>query len=691
MSFGASAVPSRSRALGNNGGKSRKWLWIAIGILVVAAAVAIPVGIVVSNKNKDDNKSSNSSDPSSPTQSGTSTLSKNPSTKSGKWSGNGGDGEVMIMDDGTTFVYQNNNPGSTWDAVPFSMTARAQGDVPALNEDWDYGSTRIFGVNLGGWMVIEPFIAPNLFEPYLNDASPAVDEWTLCEKLGDSMAETIENHYKTFITEKDIAAIASAGLNWVRLPVGWWNIETWQGEPFLAGVGWKYVLKVLEWCRKYGIRVNLDLHAVPGSQNGYNHSGRLGTINFLMGVMGVANAQRSLNYIRTLTEFIAQPEYSKLIPMFSVLNEPRYPEIGALQMRQFYHETYQTIRGISGYGKDNGPAIVLHDGFDGQAPWYGWMQGADRIFLDTHSYLCFDAANVNANDTLANDAKKPCQWWAPSYNRTYTNFNFVIAGEFSLAVNDCGEFINNVGAGTRYEATLAATTGQSVRQGSCDPWNDYTKWDDDFKAQLKNVAAAHMDAFQSFFFWNWKIGNSTQTGIQANPMWSYSLGLEQGYIAANPRENVGFCVSYMASTGSTFEQVSWAGSFSDWQTGGAGTTSYPIVGYASANYTAWPPASLTSYPNANFLPTYTPTGSVITLSASTPTAAPKGATTNPGDGWLNPSDTAGWYVQNPACSYLDPWGAHSAEAPVSSACGGGAAKRMVKRAPMPVPTSPPEM
>jgi len=33
----------------------------------------------------------------------------------------------------------------------------------------------------------------------------------------------------------------------------------------------------ISWARKYGIRINLDLHALPGSQNGWNHSGRVGS------------------------------------------------------------------------------------------------------------------------------------------------------------------------------------------------------------------------------------------------------------------------------------------------------------------------------------------------------------------------------------------------------------------------------
>ena len=56
----------------------------------------------------------------------------------------------------------------------------------------------------------------------------------------------------------------------------------------------------------------------------FNHSGRFRVLNFLRGVMGIANAQRVLNYIRIITEFISQPEYRDLVPVFSVLNEPMF-------------------------------------------------------------------------------------------------------------------------------------------------------------------------------------------------------------------------------------------------------------------------------------------------------------------------------------------------------------------------------
>ena len=95
---------------------------------------------------------------------------------------------------------------------------------------------------------------------------------------------------------------------------------------------YRYILKVLGWARKYGLRVNLDLHTIPGSQNGFNHSGRLGQINFMNGVMGMANAQRAFNYIRIITEFISQPEWQPVVPIFGIINEARTSVIGQPQM-----------------------------------------------------------------------------------------------------------------------------------------------------------------------------------------------------------------------------------------------------------------------------------------------------------------------------------------------------------------------
>jgi aryl-phospho-beta-D-glucosidase BglC (GH1 family) len=42
-------------------------------------------------------------------------------------------------------------------------------------------------------------------------------------------------------TEEDFAQIAGAGLNFVRIPLPYWAIETRANEPFLPKTAWTYV------------------------------------------------------------------------------------------------------------------------------------------------------------------------------------------------------------------------------------------------------------------------------------------------------------------------------------------------------------------------------------------------------------------------------------------------------------------
>jgi glucan 1,3-beta-glucosidase len=207
----------------------------------------------------------------------------------------GHNGSVITMSDGSTFTYTNAF-GGDWaadPADPFGPSGRAQYWSKRINEEWVWGKDIARGVNLGyihrvsvylssrwakspkrGWLVTEPFITPALYEKWLaNDKNiNVVDEWTLILAMGDQAEVELDTHYSTFVTERDFADIAAAGLNWVRIPLPFWAIETRGDEPFLAGRCWKYFLKAIEWSRKYGIRIFLDLHTLPGSQNGWVRS-----------------------------------------------------------------------------------------------------------------------------------------------------------------------------------------------------------------------------------------------------------------------------------------------------------------------------------------------------------------------------------------------------------------------------------
>ncbi|KAF8636641.1 hypothetical protein AX17_003449 [Amanita inopinata Kibby_2008] len=564
----------------------------------------------------------------------------------------GGDGSTVTMEDGSTFTYVNKFGGYWYhdENDPFNNGAKAQSWTAALNETFNYGVEKIRGVNIGGWLNTEPFITPALFEPFVKAAIPAIDEWTLSQNLAANggLQQQLEQHYKTFITERDFAEIAGAGLNFVRIPLGYWAIEVRDGEPFLPKVSWTYFLKAIKWARKYGLRINLDLHSLPGSQNGWNHSGRFGTINFLNGPMGFANAQRSLDYIRILTEFISQPQYRDVITMFGIINEPAGNIMGHGVLGSFYVEAYKLIRRASGIGQGNGPFISIHDGFYPRNSWNNFIPNADRIAIDSHPYICF---GQQSNDPIASYAMTPCQTWGQVVNASLGEFGLTSAGEYSNAITDCGLYLNGVNLGTRYEGTYP---GFPKRVGDCTPWTDWSNYDQEMKNGLKQFSLASMDALQNYFFWTWKIGNSSVTGKVETPAWSYKLGLDNGWMPADPREADGVC-------GNTDP---WAPPLKSWQIGGDGAGNVPP---GSTDNLPWPPANIVNAGPVNQLPAYTPTGVVPTLPPPTLTAtsgATATTTINAGSGWNNPADQDGLYVQMAGCTYLDPWVGPNADPPV---------------------------
>ncbi|KAF8514621.1 glycoside hydrolase superfamily [Gautieria morchelliformis] len=633
--------------------------------VVVVAAVILPVYFLVIRPDQHHNSAAAQA---APAPGSTSTPGSNPTPLSNSITG--GDGSLVTTSDGSTFTYK--NPfGGYWLADPsdpYNNGAKPQSWVPALNESWTFGQDLIHGVNLGGDFYFEPFIIPSLFEKYQTGAIQAQDEWTLSQAMradaspGGGIGQ-LEKHYQEFITEVDFAEIAGAGLNWIRLPIPFWAIDTWNDEPFLEGVSWKYILQAFAWARKYGLRIYLDLHTIPGSQNGYNHSGKEGQVNFINGVMGLANAERTLGYIRILAEFISQPEYVDLIPIFGMVNEALLQTIGRENLSSFYLQAYDIVRSITGVGQGKGPFLSIHDGFQGLESWANFLPGSDRIILDTHPYFAFDGSPNT--QPLSQYAAMPCNSWASGVNGSQQAFGVTIAGEFSNAVNDCGLWVRGVG-------------GQASYGGDCSTWEDASTWDSSVITGLKQFALTSMDSLQNYFFWTWKVGNSSTTNTVRAPLWSYQLGLQVGAIPSDPREAYGACASVgVAPT------VPFAGTYLPWQTGGSGAgTINPSV----SSQFVWPPATMAGVTPANqvaLLPTYTNTAPVETLPMPTYTFTTGGSTSTitSGNGWLDAQDTQGGVTAVAGCTYPDPWNAVSATLPTAACTGPAAAVPLITPAP----------
>lgn len=229
---------------------------------------------------------------------------------------------------------------------------------------------KLRGVNLGGWLVLEKWMVPDVYR-----GTDASDEYNLCLTLGDQARERLDRHRETFITASDFKWIKNCGLNAVRLPVGYWALEA--PKPYVESS--RFIDFALEQCKENGLKLLLDLHGAPGSQNGWDHSGRIGAINWT----DPKNVQETLRILETFAQ-----KYGQHPSLYGIelLNEPK-DEVPLAILQQFYQDAYLRLR----THLDPAAAIVFHDSFRALS-WKNFMQepAYNNVILDTHLYQCFD-------------------------------------------------------------------------------------------------------------------------------------------------------------------------------------------------------------------------------------------------------------------------------------------------------------
>ncbi|KAF8729308.1 Cellulase (glycosyl hydrolase family 5), partial [Rhizoctonia solani] len=155
---------------------------------------------------------------------------------------------------------------------------------------------KVYGTNgiseqLGSWLLAEPWMFPNEWVNKMGGDSCEADCSScafselyvfprrsvvyqahihisdLVKKLGQEQADKVFNeHWATWFTEKDADIIKNAGLNTIRIPLGYWIVESLvdRSTEYYPRGGMKYLKKGLRWLKQRGIHVMLDHHALPG-------------------------------------------------------------------------------------------------------------------------------------------------------------------------------------------------------------------------------------------------------------------------------------------------------------------------------------------------------------------------------------------------------------------------------------------
>ncbi len=224
------------------------------------------------------------------------------------------------------------------------------------------------GVNLGGWLVLERWMTPTLFS-----GVDAHDEYTFMQVPG--ARAKLRQHHKTFIQEEDFAWMQQNGVNAVRIPVGYWILDG--DDPFVSAIG------RLDWavrmCDKYQIKALICLHGAKGSQNGNDHSGKMGAMGWYH------DANYRAQTVETLKRLAQRYQHTNAVWGIELLNEP-HARLWQPTLRRFYHDAYTAVATVGRPGL----AVVFSDAFTPRLMSGAlWPFAQYPVYMDHHWYHFF--------------------------------------------------------------------------------------------------------------------------------------------------------------------------------------------------------------------------------------------------------------------------------------------------------------
>lgn len=385
---------------------------------------------------------------------------------------------------------------------------------------FDYGNRKVRGVSVGGWLVIEDFITPSIYQQ--TDDNRVIDEWSFGKYVPhDKAVSILRDHYDNFITEDDFAEIASLGLNHVRVPFPYWGIKTYGNDPYVKVNQYSKLKQAAHWAQNHNLKMIIELHTVPGGANPYDHGGHTNHSHWLTN----GNDQNNwLEILDILAGEFSQDKYPAVTGI-SVVNEPNGDRD---QVYGLYKRGYNAVRNSQ---SDSELLVIIGDAFQNPAYNDYWSNKFNPpkyqdVMIDTHVYRLFDPGSI----ALSQDDR--IKWYC-GLKSGLANANhhlYMLIGEWSPVFTDCAHGLNGRWQGHRYDGTFPGST----RRGSCNGRTGNAKnFSDGFKANLKRNWEAQVDAYEGgvgWIMWTWKTENHNADE------WSYRAGVQNGWIPRDPTQ-----------------------------------------------------------------------------------------------------------------------------------------------------------
>lgn len=398
---------------------------------------------------------------------------------------------------------------------------------------------KIKGVNLGNWLVLEKWMLPELFE-----GTGAEDEVWLNRKMNPAeLKEKMKEHRDTFITEQDFAFIKEQGIWLLRIPVPYFIFG--DRPPFNGCV--EYLDKAFDWAEKYGLQILIDLHTVPGSQNGYDNGG-------LTGVCKWCKNPEEVEFALTVLERLAK-RYGQRQGLYGieVLNEPisflvyaTAPSTGKAVdkeeakgsgyvplpfLENFYRNAYRRLRKILPENK----TIVFHDGFR-LRHWGKFFrkEHMKNVVLDTHIYIFAMESFVPIHMPWV------YQIYIKSQQRLIERIQRdvpVVVGEWCI----CNKYAEKAVSQAKSEETAAkekqekTTSEVKLAEDISDKSAKVIEQDELRKKRYLEIAAMQLQAWESgagWIYWSYQFKPNRKEPLDEKwkESWDFSRCVENGWI-----------------------------------------------------------------------------------------------------------------------------------------------------------------
>jgi len=202
---------------------------------------------------------------------------------------------------------------------------------------------RLKGINLGNWLLPEGY----MFK-FKTTNSPRLIETALNQLVGEDEARQFWKTYRdNYITREDIAFIRRSGFNSVRVPFSYRLFVSDTAAHRLEGPGYEMLDRVVDWCRREGLYVILDMHGAPGGQTGDNIDDSFG-YPFLF-----ESAESQELTVKLWRKIATRYRNQTIVIGYDLLNEPiaHYFDAASLnpKLEPLYRKIVSAIREVDRY------------------------------------------------------------------------------------------------------------------------------------------------------------------------------------------------------------------------------------------------------------------------------------------------------------------------------------------------------